>query len=80
MYRSTPARHPSERDVLAVAEAPEEETNKKGEQRKTKKEKDDVVTGVSPSIVENVRSRQGDLGAALQAHMVASRHEEEREK
>ena len=48
--------------------------------RQTKNEKDDVVTGVSPSIVENVRSRQGDLGAALQSHMVASRNEEERVK
>ena len=54
VYQSTPARHPSERCVLAVAKAPEEETDKKGGKRDEEKEKGDVVTGASPSIGEKL--------------------------
>ena len=54
VYQSTPAKHPSERCVLAVAKAPEEEANPKKNKRDEEKEKDNVVTGASPSIGEKL--------------------------
>ena len=54
VFGSTPVSHPSERCVFAVAKAPEKETDKNGNKRDERKEKDDVVTCANPWIGEKL--------------------------